>query len=336
MIAADQVVEVRANDQVNEARRAAAAVARTASFEVEDEGRVALVATEAATNLVKHGKGGYILVRLLASGERQGVRVMAIDRGPGIPELARSLRDGFSSTGSPGTGLGAMARQADLFDLWTHRDRGTVVLAHLWARQGVRTRPTDDSSLGGVCIPLRGELACGDDWSAVDHNGFRTMLVTDGLGHGPLAGAASASAKEIFQRNAHRAPAEIVEVINQGLRPTRGAAVAVVRIDSNRNEIIFCGVGNIAACILGGERIRNLVSHHGTAGHDVRRIQEFEYEFPPEAMLILNTDGLTTHWDVDPYPGLLMRHPSVIASVLHRDFSRDRDDATVVVARRRA
>jgi len=53
-------------------------------------------------------------------------------------------------------------------------------------------------------------------------------------------------------------------------------------------------------------------------------------------MLILNTDGLTTHWDVDPYPGLLMRHPSVIASVLHRDFSRDRDDATVVVARRRA
>lgn len=335
MMAADHAVEVRGTDQVGQARRVASAISRDQGFGAEDEGRVALVVTEAATNLVKHGRGGHVLIRPLNDGDRRGVRVLSIDQGPGIPELARSLRDGFSSSGSPGTGLGAMSRQSDLFDLWTQRDRGTVVLAHLWPRR-VGGKRDEDQSIGGVCVPMRGEEACGDDWSAVDVNGTRTMLVTDGLGHGPLAEKASASAREIFGRTAHRPPAEIVEVMNQGLRPTRGAAVAVVRIDSGHEDITFCGVGNIAGSILSDGPVRNLVSHHGTAGHDVRRIQEFMYPFPAGATLVLTTDGLSTRWEVGNYPGLLQRHPSLIASVIYRDFTRDRDDATVVVARRRS
>lgn len=336
MMTADRAVEVRGVDQVGEARRAATIVAREQSFRTEDEGRVALVVTEAATNLVKHGRGGHILIRPLKDGERRGVRVMAIDQGPGIPNLPRSLRDGFSSSGSPGTGLGAISRQSDLFDVWSQRDQGTALLAHLWTREIGRRDGEEDQSLGGVCVPMKGEVACGDDWSAIDVNGTRTMLVTDGLGHGPLAEAASAKAREIFGRTAHREPAEIVEIVNQGLRPTRGAAVAVVRIDARREDVTFCGVGNIAAAIVTDDRIHNMVSHHGTAGHDVRRIQEFTYAFPAGATMVLNTDGLATHWEVRPYPGLLLKHPSLIASVILRDFTRGRDDATVVVTRRRA
>ena len=120
------------------------------------------------------------------------------------------------------------------------------------------------------------------------------------------------------------------------MRSTRGAAVAVVRIDHSDPELTFCGIGNIAGCILGDGRPRHLVSHYGTVGHDVARVHEFRYAFPATATLVLNTDGLVTQWEVDSYAGLLQRHPSVIASILYRDFRRERDDATVVVVRRRA
>jgi hypothetical protein len=296
---------------------------------------VALVATEVATNLVKHGRGGHVLIRVLAAPGRQGVRVMAIDRGPGIGDVPRSMRDGFSSAGSPGTGLGAIERQSDRFDLWSRPHRGTVVLAHLWPRDNASRGPADeDSSVGGVSIPMSGEEVCGDAWSTFDENGHRTLLVSDGVGHGVQARDASARADELFQGAARRAPAEILEVIHAGMRSTRGAAVAVVRVDRNEADVTYCGVGNIAACIIGEDRTRNLVSHHGTVGHDLTRVQEFRYPFPPGATLILNTDGLSTQWGLEEYAGLLQRHPSVVAAVLYRDFNRGRDDATVVVVRR--
>ena len=333
----DHAVDVVAVDQVNSARRAAAEVAREAGFNSEDEGRVALVATELATNLVKHGRGGRVLVGALASEGRRGVRVMALDQGPGIRDIARSMEDGISSAGSPGTGLGAIRRQSDRFDLWSRPDQETVVLAHLWSRERA-TNPTqeEDVSVGGVCVPVRGEEVCGDGWSVVDQNGTRTVLVTDGVGHGPEAQRATSRARELFERSAARAPAEIVEVLHAGMRSTRGAAVAVVRIERDEPDITFCGIGNIAGCILDGERPRNLVSHHGTVGHDLKRVHEFQYPFLPGATMVLNSDGLTTQWELDSYLGLLQRHPSVVASILYRDFRRERDDATAVVVRRRA
>jgi hypothetical protein len=47
------------------------------------------------------------------------------------------------------------------------------------------------------------------------------------------------------------------------------------------------------------------------------------------------TDGLGSHWDINAYPGLKNRHPSLLAGILYRDFGRRRDDVTVVVARHR-
>ena len=64
-------------------------------------------------------------------------------------------------------------------------------------------------------------------------------------------------------------------------------------------------------------------------------MQEFEYNWGPGSLLVLHSDGLSNRWSLDAYPGLVMRHPSVIAAVLHRDFYRGRDDATVVVVKER-
>jgi hypothetical protein len=76
-----------------------------------------------------------------------------------------------------------------------------------------------------------------------------------------------------------------------------------------------------------------MVSYNGTVGHEVRKIQEFTYQWHPEAILLLHSDGLGTQWRLERYAGLMYKHPSLIAGVLYRDFHRVRDDVTVLVAR---
>jgi Stage II sporulation protein E (SpoIIE) len=120
---------------------------------------------------------------------------------------------------------------------------------------------------------------------------------------------------------------------------TRGRRVADVSIaagDLERGVLKYAGLGNVAGTILlpGGGR-HHLVSTNGTAGHQARRIQEFQYPLPAGSIVVVHSDGLNSLWDLAPYPGVWSRHRSVIAGVLFRDFSRRRDDVTVVVMRAR-
>jgi hypothetical protein len=76
-----------------------------------------------------------------------------------------------------------------------------------------------------------------------------------------------------------------------------------------------------------------LFSHNGTVGVLVRKMHAFEYMLPVGGVLIMHSDGLQSRWSLASYPGLQSRHPAVIAAVLARDFDRQRDDLTVLVAR---
>lgn len=123
--------------------------------------------------------------------------------------------------------------------------------------------------------------------------------------------------------------------VYQALRSTRGAAVAVARLDRQEARVHFCGLGNIAAVILRPEGPdQHLISQNGIAGHTMRRMQEYSYHWPPGSMIILHSAGIGSHWSLGKYAGLSERRPDVIAGVLYRDFRRGREDATVVVARR--
>ena len=96
---------------VGGARRAAMALAGAAGFNEVDAGKVAIAVTEAATNVLKHAGGGEILLRTTEA----GVEMLAIDKGPGIADLPEALRDGQSSSGTAGIGLGAISRLARIF-----------------------------------------------------------------------------------------------------------------------------------------------------------------------------------------------------------------------------
>lgn len=317
--------------QVSVVRRGVTALADTLGFDGSCAGQAALIVSELATNALKHAGEGELLLSALHADSCRGIEVLAIDRGPGMADVERAARDGYSTAGSAGQGLGAIARQSDQFDVFS-QPRGTVALARIWNGHGA---PSNGAAFeaSGISVAKPGENACGDDWAADISRRQAALFVVDGLGHGALAAEAAAQATAAFVQSPMRPPAEILQRVHEALRPTRGGAVAIASVDLERQVAAFAGVGNIGAAIVTGEQRRSLVSHNGTAGYTAARFQEFNYPLEPRSALVLFSDGLGTQWNPADYPGLWQRDPALVAGVLYRDFSRKRDDVTVVVGR---
>jgi anti-sigma regulatory factor (Ser/Thr protein kinase) len=316
---------------VSAARLGAQRLAHALGFDEVRKGRISIAVTEAATNMLKHAGGGTLALRSIARGDAVGIEAMAIDSGPGMHDFPLSLRDGVSTTGTSGNGLGAMQRQADEFDVYTRHSGGTILRMLFWNK----TPPEDHESyeVGAIVVPKSGETACGDAWAMTTHARGATFLLADGLGHGIDASRAACSAVEVLHKHPDQSAIRILDLAHQKLRPTRGAALAVMRHDAVAGEVAFAGVGNIAACVLTGGDKRAMVSHNGIVGHNVHKSQEYLYPWPRGGLLVAHSDGLETQWNITAYPGLASRHPSMIAAMLFREHSRKRDDVAVVVAR---
>jgi hypothetical protein len=161
-------------------------------------------------------------------------------------------------------------------------------------------------------------------------------MVVDGLGHGPLAATASHAAVTAFDASDGAPSAETMQRLHNALRSTRGAAASIAALLDGADTVAFVGVGNVAGAVVTGTESKRMVSHNGTLGHALKAVKPFTYQTQGETLVVLASDGLSTAWSLDSYPGLRLRHPSLIAGVLYRDFSRRRDDVTVLVARRLA
>jgi anti-sigma regulatory factor (Ser/Thr protein kinase) len=321
------------SSQAGEARRIAIALASRLGFNETERGKIGIVVTEAANNLVRHAKDGELVLQPLTRNNVEGIEILALDKGPGISNISECLRDGFSTAGTSGTGLGAMSRLSAFFDMYSVPKLGTACLAQLWANSQPVKQPDIDLESGAVCLPKIGEEISGDAWATAQNSGRTLLLVADGLGHGPQAAQASREAVRIFRANLGKSPKELVEAAHTALRSTRGAALAIAEVDFEQLSVRFAGVGNISGTILAQEKTNSLVSYNGTVGHEVRKIQEFVYPWPKGGLLVMHSDGLGTQWRLDRYPGLVAKHPSLLAGVLYRDFNRGRDDVTVLVVR---
>lgn len=330
MIAPVPIV-VQESSQVGGVRRTASDLAIELGFDTEGAARVGLVATEMATNLVKHARDGVMVIQSAVDAPTW-IELLALDRGPGIASIGQAMQDGVSTAGSSGTGLGAIRRLATRFDVYSS-STGTAVYAAL-APQTTPSRRGFD--IGAVCVPYPGEHVCGDGVALRNEDGRALVLVTDGLGHGPLAAEATSRAAALFAGHDTSTPVALMQRLHEGMRGTRGAAAALAEVDARRGVVRYCGVGNIAATILDHGATRSLVSHHGTLGHDARRMAEFQYPWSASSTLVLNSDGLLTNWSLAKYPGLAERAPSLVAAVLYRDCRRHKDDTIVVVLRGKA
>lgn len=317
-----------------EARRRAASWAKERAFDPELSANIALVVTELATNLAIHTVGGEILLRQIFAQEQRGVEILSLDKGPGVANFAECLRDGFSTAGTAGNGLGAIRRASHLFEVHSQPGVGTAILSELWARPPAKENGGWQE--GAANVALEGEEACGDSWAiAAVRPGVLRVIMADGLGHGEFAAMASRKAVEVFLKGVNLPLLDLMETMHQALRSTRGAAVAVAELNAAAGQVAYAGVGNTAAAILTGEKTTRLVSHNGTIGVQYRRAQELVYPWARGSTLVLHTDGLKTDWHLDGYLGLAGRRAALIAGALYRDFRRTNDDATIVVLKER-
>jgi anti-sigma regulatory factor (Ser/Thr protein kinase) len=329
-------VRVDTADQVGEARRRASTIAAALRFDQTTAGRLALVVTECANNLWKHGGGGEILLNALAP-DRSGVDVLALDQGPGMSDVARCFQDGYSTAGSAGTGLGAIERLSSECQVYSVAGKGTALLARVRKAGVSPANPGERFESGGICVPQKGETLCGDGYDVEQGDSYCRVLVADGLGHGPAAADCADAAVAAFRENRGiSSPVELMQEVHGALRATRGAAVAVGFMDTAQRELRYSGVGNISGFLWQNGQARHLLSHPGIVGHDMRKVRELTYELGRGVMVLLYSDGISTHWSLNAYEGLLSRDPSLIAGVVYRDHCRRRDDATVVVLRERS
>ncbi len=320
------------------ARRKALELIEALGFDETEAGRVAITVTELANNLVKHARGGSLIFRRLEQGGSFGFEVLSVDRGPGMVSVTNCLRDGYSTAGSSGTGLGAVKRLSNVFDVYSNLENGTVILSQHWTKnyEHAFSQNAQELETGAVCLPNLGETECGDGWGLNFDSGRNLLMVADGLGHGPKAAEASSESIRILAvRNKMRA-VEIMSAAHDALKKTRGAAVALTDFHADRKTVSYVSVGNIMSAVispsLGAKR---LGSQNGTIGMQVPRFQEFNCPWSSDSIFLMHSDGLISHWKIENYAGLLLKHPSVIAAVFYRDYRRGTDDVTVVVAKQR-
>ncbi|HZC27189.1 MAG TPA: SpoIIE family protein phosphatase [Actinopolymorphaceae bacterium] len=322
---------VRVPEDVGAVRRAVSSLC--ADLRDVREGEAELVATELATNLVRHAKdGGYVLIR----GVGEGIELLAVDAGPGMSPAGPSSTPAGPArrvpSGAEGlhVGLASVQRLAESFDCYTHRS-GTVVMARL----GVpATDPRIPWRWGAVNIPMGGDGPSGDGWAVVPDRRL-CALVVDGLGHGPAAAAAALAALSTFDAHAGDDPADFARRAHQAMRSTRGGVIGLGVIDPDRDAVRFLGVGNVASQVLIKRGRSRLIGRDGVLGTEqappASHLDTGPWE--PGATLVLSSDGVRAQWELSDYPGLLHHDPTVIAAVLHRDYGEEGDDATVLVVR---
>ncbi|MFD9701052.1 ATP-binding protein [Lentzea sp. NPDC059081] len=317
--------------QVGRIRRAAAALAERLGFGETRTAEIGLAVTEIGTNLHKHARQGVVVLRSVRGERDSAVEIVAVDRGPGIGDVALAWQDGQSTTGTLGVGLGAVARLATSCSMTSRLGSGTALVARFapvldWAPEW------GAENAAGITRPITGEEVCGDAYAFCRSADRLTLMMCDGSGHGPLAAAASDIAVRTFRDLAPMPPDQIVTRLHQALRGTRGGAVAVADIDLAARTVRFCGLGNIAGAVL-GDRKQGMISVPGVAGHQARTIRTFDYALPDRAAVVLHSDGLTERWGLDFGGDLVHDQPVLIATTLLREAGVRNDDASVLVAR---
>jgi hypothetical protein len=262
-----------------------------------------------------------------------GLEVMTLDRGQGMANPALCFQDGFSTAGSSGTGMGAIRRLSSSCEVYSVPGKGTVLLVRFEAPG--QAALNSGFQYAGVSVPHPAETQCGDAFAVHEGRGHVTALVVDGLGHGPSAADSARAAVAAFRVAPDQPPGEIMIRIHGALRATRGAAAGVARLDFQSRQVIYAGVGNVMGMIYDLPKPRQMVCNPGTLGQGTARVKEFSYPWNEKNLVLLYSDGISTHWPAEMYANALQHDPAVLAGVIYRDHRRQHDDATVLALRER-
>ncbi len=341
--------EIKDEAQVGAARRGVHRFASRLGFKDERLSELDIVVQEIGTNAARYATSGGCLHWGETVGPEPGIELFYFDKGPGIYDLDRALRDGVSSGGSLGTGFGAMRRLLDEFDAYSavkgttrrlttarRSTYGTALLGRKWVADGVREEDAPrrlSHRLGVWSRPRPGEETNGDAYFIGQHDGETLLAVVDGLGHGRGAREAAAAALDTLGQWEGESLGELITGVHDALRSTRGAVMGAVVLNPAREQFAYAGVGNIEVRVLGASEPARPIPSNGTLGARLSQVRVWPHRWTEGTTLVIASDGISATWDANAYPGLASRSPQLLAGVLLRDFGRISDDATVLVYR---
>jgi anti-sigma regulatory factor (Ser/Thr protein kinase) len=307
------------------------ALAVSAGFSKVKIGHIDIIVAEMVSNLVKHAGGGDLLVNLVKEDDLQGIEIISIDKGPGMADVTRMVSDGVSTKNTLGQGLGAIKRLSDLFQVYTLKDWGTVILIRVFEKDLPAHRRIPAADIKSVLVPKPGETECGDGFFSIMNNYGIKLMLGDGLGHGREASAAVNAAGNAFLNCEMDDPVEIIRYMNTAVKKTRGlvAAVAVYKFSSKTWSI--CGVGNITTRVNSIESNKTYTPYNGIIGLNVpNTLNSVQIQPVKGDYLVMHSDGLKSKWELTRYPAILRYDLSVLCAVLLKDFARQTDDMSII------
>lgn len=341
---APETIAINGPGDVSLCRRRAAHLATGMGFSAVHVGELAILVSELAENVVRHGGGrGQVSMAEITGEPGRGIEIICTDSGPGFDERT-AFADGFSTSGTLGIGLGAVARLADWCEVRPPPGgTGAMIVARKWLPPhepaagalpeaitaarfdvGARSRPYPGYKVNGDAYVVRFARAEG-----------ALAAVIDGLGHGVEAHEAAQAACDLIEARAQPDLPTLFQALDQRLRRTRGAVVGAAYIDLQAAKLTFLGVGNIEAVLWGPQGAQQLVCTGGIVGHQMRTLHPFVHPWSPESLLLLCSDGIRSAWRAELDPALLSSNPDVLASVIIGGYARETDDATVLGIRQK-
>lgn len=316
-------------------KKAIHAMAVSMEFSEERTGKLDIIVAEMVTNLVRHAGGGQLIAKKYNDQQTgPGIELLAIDNGPGIPDLKKMRRDGETTGNTLGQGLGAIHRLSDKCEIYTLKDWGTIVLSRVYQKEETAHFRKLHPKIRGLAIPKPGEELCGDGFYYKVTKDKIKMFLGDGLGHGKEAFIAVNEAIKVFSRSYEERPADILRDIHRNVRKTRGLVACIGIFHFQEKLWRLCGIGNILARISSHLSHKNYVPHNGIIGYNIpTTLKDQEIPYEPGQHIIMCSDGIKTRWELSKFPGILNYDLSVLTAAIYKDQTRNTDDASVLAAK---
>jgi anti-sigma regulatory factor (Ser/Thr protein kinase) len=306
----------------------------SAGFSDRKIGEIDIIVAELVSNLVKHSGGGSLLVKLIEEEGLQGVELVAIDNGPGMTDITRMVADGVSTKNTLGQGLGAMKRLSQVFQVYSQKNWGTIILCRIFETDLPKFNKPPLCSVKTVIIPKTGESSCGDGFVSKSNKETIKLFLGDGLGHGPEAEKAIVTACDAFLKCEEESPSEIIRYINSHVKKTRGLVGTVAAYSVREKKWQLCGVGNISTLVRSPSNSRMYSSYNGIIGLNVpNTLKNQEVDREDEQVIIMCSDGIKSRWDGAQYPAIMRYDLTMLTAALLKDFARYTDDMSVAACK---
>jgi len=305
-----------------------------AGFSERKISEIDIVVAEIGTNLVNHGGGGEVLVKLVEDNGHQGIEILALDKGPGMADVSRMIIDGVSTKNTLGQGLGAIRRLSDNFQIYSQPNWGTVVLSRIFNEPLPIYSKKPAFEMSALLAPKPNEKYCGDGYYSSFGQDKLIVFLGDGLGHGFHAEAAVLAAIESLKTCSADNAVAIIRHIHEHVRKTRGLVATVGVLDCRSKIWSLCGVGNIHTKLTSHSNQYGYMPYNGIIGMNIpNSLKEREFPYEPGQYLLFCSDGIKSRVDLGRHPSIQRCDPAVIAAVVYNEFARHTDDTGIVVCK---